>query len=56
MSMTIPPARNTPVRTTEAAEGRGPDTVRDGDADDRAAAATKAPAAAGTGRLVDRTV
>ncbi|NLH82098.1 MAG: hypothetical protein GX458_14805 [Phyllobacteriaceae bacterium] len=55
MSMSIPPVSNTPVRAPETSEKPGPETVSDGDADDGAAAATKAPAPAGMGKLVDKT-
>lgn len=56
MSMSISSVSTPPVRTSEAAEGPGPERVRDGDSDDgvqAAATAQKPPAAAGTGKVVD---
>ena len=47
------PPQNIRPPVSEAAEGPGPDTVNDHDADDRSAA--KAPTAAGTGSKVDVT-
>lgn len=56
MSMSVSSVSTPPVRTSEAAEGPGPDRTPDGDSDDGAKAAAttqKPPAAAGTGKVVD---
>jgi hypothetical protein len=44
-----------PQRSAEAAEGPGRDRVPDNDADDVKAAAPRAPAPAGMGKVVDKT-
>lgn len=57
-SLSIPPVSTGTVRAPEASEGPGPDKLRDGDADDAAAprAPSSAPAPAGMGKIVDKTV